>query len=383
MRDVDLVVIGAGPAGATAALAARVADPGARIVLLDRADFPRDKACGDGVAPQALDELVALGADRVADGFPPIGRLALRGPGGAMVDRPLARADRVIPRVVFDARIVQAAQAAGAELLRHRVRDLRHDTDGVVVDGRWRAPVVVAADGANSVVRRLLGLRPPPPASVAVALRAYADWDGALTQTITMTRRSWPAYAWVFPTGTGTANVGFGTFRDRLDGGGRQLHDGLRRLLPDVEADPASVKVHPLPTTLTRMPLSVGPVLLAGDAAGLINPLTGEGIYYAVASGARAGLAAVTARNPAAAYRRALARLLGSHLRQTRMLADATRRAPTVVDAALAAGAGRQAAFDELVETGLAAGVLGPGTVMRVLGAALVNGSTARRRGGR
>ena len=372
MRDADVLVVGAGPAGATAALAARRADPDARVLLLDRAVFPRDKACGDGIAPEALDELAALGADRIAEGYPPVTRLALRGPGGADLDGALARPDRVIPRVVFDQRIVEAARRAGAELVRHRVRAVTISDDGVSIDGRFRAPAVIAADGANSVLRRLLGLRHAPPRALAIALRGYAPTDGPLTQRIVMTCEGWPAYAWSFPIGDGSANVGFGVFRDRLRGGGAQLRAGLARLLPGMEAapaDPRTLAVHPLPTTLAGVSPSVGPVLFVGDAANLINPLTGEGIYYAVASGARAGLAAVTAANPAAAYRRSLGRLLGAHLRQTGLLARAVRAQPTLVDAALRAAHRDRRTFDELVALGLTAGRLSPHALGRVLAA--------------
>src|SRR3954452_24962650 len=108
----DVAVIGAGPAGSPAALAA--ARAGARVVLLDRADFPRDKPCGDGIAAEAVDVLEALGATGVTHGYSPIHRLRLVSPSGDAVARDLPRPAYTVPRRVFDARLVDAAVASGA-----------------------------------------------------------------------------------------------------------------------------------------------------------------------------------------------------------------------------------------------------------------------------
>ncbi|MFL6167721.1 MAG: NAD(P)/FAD-dependent oxidoreductase, partial [Ornithinibacter sp.] len=154
----DLVVVGAGPAGAATALSALAARPHLKVLMLDRADFPRDKSCGDGIAPHVFDALAGVGVHDLADGWAPLHRLELE-QGSASVSRPLARPVWVIPRAVFDHRLVQRAIAAGAVLRRHRVRTLRVDADAVVLDGRIRARVVVGADGVHSVVRAAIGGR--------------------------------------------------------------------------------------------------------------------------------------------------------------------------------------------------------------------------------
>ncbi|HEX6754510.1 MAG TPA: NAD(P)/FAD-dependent oxidoreductase [Mycobacteriales bacterium] len=360
----DLVVVGGGPAGSAAALRARQLRPEATVLLLDRADFPRDKACGDGIAAHGRDELAALGVpDLIAD-YRPTRVLSVISPGGASVSATAARYNQVVPRKVFDARLVEAARRRGVEVRRHRVRELTQAGGVVVLDGEIRARVVVAADGANSTIRRLLGIRPTREKHTAIAVRGYADVPESLerdtgAQFIAMQKAGWPAYAWSFPIGDGTANVGFGMLLPRLRATGKPgrqvLHGRLAELLPDLPA--RDLLAHHLPLSPGRPGPGRGRVLLAGDAASLINPLTGEGIYYALASGRLAGEAAVTAGDPLAAYRGGMRATLGNHLRTTDVLARAAQ-SPRFIDAAIATAARRSDVFDLLVDIGLGAGTV-------------------------
>ena len=356
----DVVVVGAGPAGSAAALSALRTRPGARVLLLDRARFPRDKSCGDGIAPQALDELARLGAAHVLADRVPVRRLRLVSPGGVEVTTVLARPDVVVPRTLFDARLVDAAVARGAVLGRRTVRRVEARRDGVVLDGELHARVVVGADGANGVVRRQSGQPRQPDRATAVAVRGYAAApSGEPEQAIVMARNDWPAYAWSFGAGDGTANVGFGmllpSLRTATRGGRAELHGRLAELLPGVE--PERLVSHHLPLSTWRPAPSRGRVLLAGDALSLVNPLTGEGIFYALLSGRLAGAAAVGAADPGPAYARALQLELGRHLRHTSLLARLIAR-PRVVDAAIAASARSPRAMDALVELGLGRGLV-------------------------
>jgi flavin-dependent dehydrogenase len=138
----------------------------------------------------------------------------------------------------------------------------------------------------------------------------------------------------------------------------------LAELLPEATSDMTSVRGHHLPLTTGRPDIPDGRVLLAGDAQSLINPITGEGIFYAVVSGALAGQAAAEP-NPGGTYRQLLRRKLGRHLRHTTALARLGRW-PGLIDAGVRAAAADQRVFDDLVDLGLADGRLTARTVARL-----------------
>jgi menaquinone-9 beta-reductase len=368
----DVAVVGAGPAGAAAALAAGRA--GVRVALIDRAVFPRDKACGDGIAPHALDVLADLGVPDAVDGYPPVGRLRLVSPGGAVVSRPLARPAYTVPRRVFDARLVDAARACGAAFTHHTVRRIVVTHDGVRLDDRVTARVVVGADGAGSVVRRALGHGANPEGHLALAIRGYAPaGTGHAEQRIVTAAAQWPAYAWTFPIGDGRANVGYGEILRGHPVSRAHLLERLAALLP--ELDPAAVsdlRAHLLPLSTHRPPVGRGRLLLAGDALSLINPFTGEGIFYAVLSGALAGAAAAeavrdgAAGSAAARYAGAFRRRLGRHLRHSAAAARLGQR-PWIVDGAVRAARAEARVFDVMVELGLGDGRLDARTLLRIV----------------
>lgn len=376
----DVVVVGAGPAGAATALGALAAEPGLRVLLLDRADFPRDKSCGDGIAPHVVTALAEVGAADVVDGWRPLRRLELAR-AGSVVDGTMARPVHVIPRAVFDHRLLRRALDAGAELRRHRVAGVRPGGAGVDVAEGIRAPVVVGADGAHSVLRRqVLGDRRP---NRALAIRGYAPTTDDLSgrQVIRYGERRQPSYAWSFDRGDGLCNVGYGELLDQSGAGAgpappsrRLLLAELDRLVPGAARTGQHWRAHHLPLSGWRWRAPDGPVLLAGDAAGLVNPMTGEGIYYAVATGILAGRVAATAvREGDAAdagrrHRAAVRELLGAHLRHT-WIAARLSRSPAVVSSGIRAAAADQRSFDALVELGLGDGRITPRLAGRLLAA--------------
>lgn len=376
--DWDIAIVGAGPAGSLAALAALRAWPSARVTLLDRADFPRDKICGDGLAAQIRDVLAEVGEPELLDDRPRVHRLRLHFPDGTGVARSMRRPTLVVPREELDARLVAAAVRCGAVLRRHRVRRVRRDggSGWLVLDGTVRARVVVAADGAHSAVRTALGL-PRRPGTTAIALRGYAEVapERAGEQVIAFAgHAAWPAYAWSFPIGDGRANVGYG---EALPAQGQgpsraRMLEQLETLLPGAADGIENVRAYHLPLSTGRFRQPNGPVLFTGDALGLVNPLTGEGIHAAARSGVVAGtVAAEAARTgdgwPAGAlYRRRLSAVMGAHLRHMDLVARlaADHR---VVRAGLEVAAVDGRAFDALVDLGLADGTLTPRLVLALL----------------
>lgn len=410
---VDLAVVGAGPAGSAAALSALMLDPSRSVVLVDKAAFPRDKACGDGVGPEGVDVLVRLGVEHVLDGYPPVRRVRLVGPNGETAIGQAPRDGYVVPRTVFDARLVEAAVARGAELVHERVKTVEARRDGVVINGWLAARTVVGADGANSLVRRAVGLGAQPRDRCALAMRAYAPApdgvagggagpggdvgardgqrarggrDGGATRRgapdggfevrgdeffIGFVAEGWPAYVWSFPTGTGLLNVGYGVFDATSASSREALVAPIERRLPGLKIDRDTLRGHLLPLSTHRPTPARGRVLLAGDAASLINPLTGEGIYYALLSGALAGAAAVRAADdPGRAYRGALRRRLGRHLRHTSVGARLFERF-LPVELAIDAAGRDPTAFVDLCEFAVGTGLITRDMVTQALRASL------------
>ncbi len=364
-----MIVVGAGPAGCAAAAALAQAGPELSVLVVDRADFPRDKPCGDGIAHEVGQVLSELDFDveRVFAGAVAVGELALRSPNGVRVRRQLRDRVWVAPRQIFDARLVAEVRRRGIEVRRHPVRTVELAADGVRLDS-LRARVVIGADGAESVVRRAAAR--PQPGRVALAIRGYAPElpEFAGSQYITMTDQHWPAYAWSFPIGDGRANVGYGELLGRRPLSRADLLSRMHQLLPGL-APPSNLRAHRLPLSSGRPPIPDGPVLLAGDAQSMINPFTGEGIFYAVLSGGLAGRAAAQALtgggDAGRLYRAATRRRLGRHLRHTSALARLGGWT-ALIDAGLRAGRDDQRAFDDLVSFGLADGLLTPRLLSRL-----------------
>jgi menaquinone-9 beta-reductase len=330
----DAVIVGAGPAGSTAAL--YLARAGARVALVDRRVFPRDKACGDLVGPRGVRLLAELGVP--VEGARRVGDLIVVGPSGRRAQLP-AFPGRDYPghalavsRVALDSALFDAAVAAGARPLRDRVVGLTgdpHRPDGVRLagGGDLRAAVVVGADGATSRVAAAAGLVDTDRALWGFALRAYLNAPVDLPHILLWEPERWrlfPGYGWIFPTADGRANVGLGLGVGPHRSLARQAGERfdafcahLRRegLLPATTSSDAErlggwLKMGVIGTVPAR-----GTVLLAGDAAGLINPLQGEGIAQSMASG-RAAATAILSSGPADAaadYRRTLATLTAHH----------------------------------------------------------------------
>lgn len=296
---VDVAVVGAGPAGATAALV--LARAGVEVVLLDRARLPRDKTCGGGLVARALAGLPP-GCE------PPIQRRLCRVEARFVDGGPTVTVERPGPlvhmtmRKPLDDALAEAARAAGAALRPGlAVHGLSPGADHVALDtsaGPLRARAVVGADGATGATARAAGWTaaldtvPALEAEVEVpphVLDRFADrarFDLGVPPG---------GYAWVFPKAA-HLSVGVGVFA--RGAARRRLRDELHRYLAAhglERARVASLRGAPIPARPRRGGVWRGRVLLAGDAAGLVDPLTGEGISPAVRSGRLAAEALVEA----------------------------------------------------------------------------------------
>jgi geranylgeranyl reductase family protein len=314
----DVLVAGAGPAGAAAAI--ELARAGRHVVVVDKAVFPREKCCGDGLTTLALRELEHLGLDpgAVADWFA-VDAAWLRSPSGREVRVALPATGgtyaAVAPRLQLDDALVSAARKVGADVRDgHAVVDV-DDTAGGAPDavdtivggiGRVRARYVVAADGMWSPVRKMVGAHEPGYLGEWHAFRQYASnvtGPAAHRLYVWFEADLLPGYAWSFPLPGGRANVGFGVLRD----GERRIRD-MKALWSDllerphvVEALGATFELEdrhtawPIPARIDRAVLGRGRVLFVGDAAGATDVMTGEGIGQALLTGRLAADAVMSA----------------------------------------------------------------------------------------
>ncbi len=282
----DAIVVGAGPGGSTTAH--RLASAGANVLLLDRATFPRDKPCGGGVTLRAAAQ-IPVSIDPVVEQVVTIAELGLayrrkveRGAGDPLV--------LMTQRRRLDHHLAESAAAAGVAF-RDGVKVTAVETDehGATVTAggeRLRAATVVGADGVNGITARSLGLGGNR--WVAVALEANVPnekidperWRGRFLMELCALPGG---YAWIFPKGD-HVNVGVGGFESE----GPRLRKHLARLC-EAHAirweDLEEIRGFRLPCRAADSTLARGRALLVGDAAGLVDPLTGDGMYEAFLSG--------------------------------------------------------------------------------------------------
>jgi len=332
--DVDVAVVGAGPAGSAAAIS--LARAGARVAVVDKATFPRDKCCGDGLTTGALRLLEQLGVSPLAlPSWHPVDAAWIRSPSGRVVELPLPEGHGVYAgiarRAELDALLVDRARAAGAAV--HEGAALigaRQATDTITLDvdglGTVVARIAIGADGMWSPLRKALGASEPGYLGEWHAFRQYFSGVGPAAASqlwVWFERDLLPGYAWSFPLGDRRANVGFGIPR-----GGAIATQEMKQLWPDLLARPhvravlgehavaeAPHKAWPIPARIGELALSRGRALFVGDAAGATDRLTGEGIGQAMLTGVLAA-GAILDRGPhdgpgvAATYERAVRREL-------------------------------------------------------------------------
>ena len=372
--DADVIVAGAGPAGATAAL--RLARAGVRVLIVERFPLPRQKPCGGGISTRILSRFPWLSDALQHIPTNPVSSLYLEGPSGG-VFRMQARGPAVIliRRVEFDYKLVSLAVDAGATLLSPAaIAQASQDAGGVTLrtrEGReLRAPMVIAADGVNSVIARRLGMNPGWPAN-KLALDMMEETPistlrAAEPETLAVFYGYGGAhgYAYIFPK-RAHVNVGIGYmlpyFKERVD---VTPYDLQQQFVGELRArglmDGASDRGHFTPFLIPiGGPLrhtAQGRVLLAGDAGGFVNGFSAEGIYYAMVTGDLAAGALLDARRdgviaPARArraYVRAWRNEIGAELRDSVIIQKYLLHSPSRMDRVVR-GAQRRPEFSEIL----------------------------------
>lgn len=315
----DVIVVGGGPAGSAAAW--KAATSGARVLVCDKARFPRDKPCGDGLTPRAVRSIADLGLENELKRFNRVEKLRVNGAGRTLTfDWPASDGfpgyGYVVARTDLDEMLLRHAEGAGAE-----VREGTAVTTPIVEDGlvrgvvtrsngsteELRGRVVIAADGASSRVARSLGMVMDDRRPMGIAVRAHFDArrpssdDGTIESYLELRDGDslLPGYGWIFPMGAGRINVGVGILSTY--GGWREVNTAhlmeafMRSLprswdLPDISELRASgqLKGWRLPMGFGVWPPWRPGALAVGDAAGVVNPFNGEGISEAVESGVAA-----------------------------------------------------------------------------------------------
>jgi geranylgeranyl reductase family protein len=349
MRSADVVVVGAGPAGAAAAVT--LARAGREVVVVDKARFPRDKICGDGLTAGALRLLEHLGLDPGAvPSWQRVDDVVVRGPSGHEVTFPLPRQRgtyaAVARRTDLDAALVELARGAGAKVLDGHACTGVVEGDGEVTAtvegvGDVSAAFLVAADGMWSPVRKHLGLAPSGYRGEWHAFRQYFTDVGpraASELVVWFEPDLLPGYAWSFPLPGNRANVGFGIQR----GGKVARVQDMAAIWPELLARPhvravlgeaarpeSPHRAWPIPARIDAAVLTGRRTMFVGDAATATDPMTGEGIGQALLTGVLAAEAVVGHGPDAAAvtgaYRGAATRALVADHKMSMLLIRAVR----------------------------------------------------------
>ncbi len=323
-QQADVIVVGAGPAGASTAF--HLAQAGADVLLLEKTSFPRDKVCGDGLTPRAVKALIGMGFDLDAPGWHKNRGLRIIG-AGHRIELPWPDLTSFPPygaaraRADLDEVLARHAQKAGARLQEQTsvTGPVLDERTGRVVgvtarpvddSGRragddivYRAPLVVGCDGVSSRLATSRGINRRDNRPMAVAVRTYYEtprhddpwmeswlelWDGAPNRSNLL-----PGYGWIFGLGNGQANVGLGILNSsaafRSVDYKAILHTWLEHV-PDEwqftdDHQVGAVKSAALPMGFNRKPHYADGLLLVGDSGGMVNPFNGEGIDYALEAG--------------------------------------------------------------------------------------------------
>lgn len=309
-KHYDIIIVGGGPAGTSAALYAH--KMGLKTIILDKNTFPRDKICGDALSGKSVKYMRELGVlDQVANlNGSTIRRITFGSPSHKQFDihlnNPQNKGDikegYVIPREIYDNFLFEKAKEVTEIIENFNVNDLLYENNKIIgISGKHKkevhqiyAPLILGCDGAKSTIARKLGFHTEDQENTAIAIRCYYEGVKGLTDQIELhfVDEVLPGYFWLFPAGDNIANIGLGLSKKFAKKDERKLS----QILDEVTASPyfkdrfsnakklEKPKGWSLPLGRIQRPSYGDGFMLLGDAAGLIDPFTGEGIGNAMAS---------------------------------------------------------------------------------------------------
>ena len=309
----DVVIIGAGPSGSNAAISYKKLNPDLKVALVDKAIFPRDKSCGDAFGPGVISALKRFGNEHILEDEPEVVSTTLFGPKNIGIQNYIPEVKNkedsivyVIPRLDLDNRILNLAKKDKVETFEgYRYNKFLNNEDSISVEIENKEKkkyiletrLLVGADGANSRVRKSLNLKQNSDWNKAIAIRAYIDSPNYLeifrerTLMFEINVSAIKGYAWAFPSKGDLLNIGIGVplsvfKKEKMDI--KNLLDEFIKTLKGrgvIVENLRMEKSFMLPFASSRPKLGHNRVALIGDAGSMINPMSGEGIFYGMEAG--------------------------------------------------------------------------------------------------
>ena len=309
----DVVIIGAGPSGSNAAISYKKLNPDLKIALVDKAIFPRDKSCGDAFGPGVISALKRFGNEHILEDEPEVVSTTLFGPKNIGIQNYIPEVKNkedsivyVIPRLDLDNRILNLAKEEEVETFEgYRFSKFFNNEESVSVEIEneakekyiLEAKLLVGADGANSRVRKSLNLKQNSDWNKAIAIRAYIDSPNYLeifkerTLMFEINVSAIKGYAWAFPSKGDLLKIGIGVPLSVFKKEKMDIKNLLDEFVKTLEGRGVIVenlrmeKSFMLPFASSRPKLGHNRVALIGDAGSMINPMSGEGIFYGMEAG--------------------------------------------------------------------------------------------------
>ena len=310
----DVLIIGAGPSGSNAAISYKNLNPNLKVGLIDKSIFPRDKSCGDAIGPGVISALKRFNNQHILDNEPQVVSTTLYGPENIGIQNYIPEVKNkddsivyVIPRIDLDNRILNLAKDLDVDVFEgYSFVSFEKDSDNKLVveikNGdnitKLGAKILVGADGANSRVRKQLNVNTNSDWHKAIAIRAYIDSPNYLeifkerTLMFEINVSAEKGYAWAFPSKGKLLNIGIGVplnifKKEKLDIN-VLLQDFITQLTNRgvVVENIRDEKSYLLPFASSRPKFKNDiNVALIGDASSMINPMSGEGIFYGMEAG--------------------------------------------------------------------------------------------------